>query len=198
MILVAGATGNVGAELVRALAGIGEPVRALTRRPGTATLPAGATAVGGDLRPVSFMSNTLRWAGQLRAGDVVRAPFGQVPVAAVDPHDIAAVAAEALLSGGHDGCVYPLTGPEALLPAGRVRILGDVLGRELRFAESDDEARTEMTAAGLPAEYVDAFFRLFSDGTLDESPALPTIAEVTGRPPRTFRQWAVEHAAAFR
>ena len=31
MILVTGATGNVGGELVRALAGAGQPVRALTR-----------------------------------------------------------------------------------------------------------------------------------------------------------------------
>jgi len=32
---------------------------------------------------------------------------------------------------------------------------------------------------------------------LDESAVLPTVAELTGRPPRTFRQWAVAHAAAF-
>jgi uncharacterized protein YbjT (DUF2867 family) len=31
MILVTGATGNVGGELVRALAAAGQPVRALTR-----------------------------------------------------------------------------------------------------------------------------------------------------------------------
>jgi len=32
MILVSGATGNVGAEVVTALAGAGVPVRALTRK----------------------------------------------------------------------------------------------------------------------------------------------------------------------
>jgi uncharacterized protein YbjT (DUF2867 family) len=276
MILVAGATGNVGAELVRVLAAAGEPVRALTRRPQAATVPAGATAVGGDLndpdsladafdglrgifllsgyrnmpgllarvrqagarqvvllsgssagardldnaisrymvdsetavrdsglawtilRPVSFMSNTLEWAGQLRAGDVVRAPFAEVQVASIDPADIATVAGEALVSGGHDGRVYPLTGPEPLLPADRLRILGEVLGRELRLVgQPDSEARKEMTAA-MPAQYVDAFFRFFSDHMLDESTVLPTVAEITGRPPNTFRQWAATHAAAFR
>ena len=37
------------------------------------------------LQPNSFMSNTLQWASQLRAGDVVRAPFADVPVAMIDP-----------------------------------------------------------------------------------------------------------------
>jgi hypothetical protein len=27
---------------------------------------------------------------------------------------------------------------------------------------------------------------------------LPTVLEVTGTPPRTFRQWASAHAGAFR
>ena len=36
-----------------------------------------------------------------------------------------------------------------------------------------------MTAA-MPTEYVDAFFRFFVDGTLDESIVLPTVADVTG------------------
>lgn len=275
MILVAGATGNVGAELVRVLTSAGQPVRALSRRPESATLPAGASAVGGDLnepdtladalngtrgmfvlsgyrdmpglfrraraagvrqvvllsgssagardldnaisrymvaseaavrdsglawtilRPVSFMSNTLQWADQLRSGDVVRAPFAEVLVAPIDPCDIAAVAVAAL-SGGHEERVYPLTGPESLRPADRLHVLGSVLGRELRFvAQTDAQARAEMSAA-MPSPYVDAFFRFFADGMLDESAVLPTVADVTGRPPRTFRQWALAHAAAFR
>ena len=276
MILVAGATGNVGAELVGLLAASGEPVRALSRRPDSAALPAGVTAVGGDLndpdsleaafsgtrgmfvlsgyrdmpgllgraraagvrqvvllsgssagardldnaisrymvaseaavrdsglawtilRPVSFMSNTLQWADQLRGGDVVRAPFADVAVAPIDPYDIASVAGEALLSDGHDGRVYPLSGPESLRPADRAQVLGSVLGRELRFVgQTDAEARTEMSAA-MPRQYVDAFFRFFAEGMLDESTVLPTVADVTGRAPHTFRQWASAHAAAFR
>ena len=50
-----------------------------------------------------------------------------------------------------------------------------------------------MTAA-MPAEYVDAFFSFFVDGTLDESQVLPTVREVTGREPRSFVQWARAHA----
>jgi uncharacterized protein YbjT (DUF2867 family) len=149
------------------------------------------------LRPSGFMSNTLQWLPQLRAGDVVRAPFAQVPVAMIDPFDIAAVAALALTTAGHAGQVYRLSGPRALLPADRVAVLAGVLGRALRFeAQPDDEARSEMSAA-MPPEYVDAFFSFYADGTLDESPVLPTVHELTGRPPRTFEQWARAHADAF-
>ena len=41
MILVTGATGNVGGELVRALARDGQPVRALTRVGSRGELPSG-------------------------------------------------------------------------------------------------------------------------------------------------------------
>jgi uncharacterized protein YbjT (DUF2867 family) len=48
MILVTGATGNVGREAVNLLLASGEPVRAITRRPTTAALPEEAQIVAGD------------------------------------------------------------------------------------------------------------------------------------------------------
>jgi uncharacterized protein YbjT (DUF2867 family) len=277
MILVTGATGNVGRELVRALADAGQEVRALVRgQADRSRMPAGvevvvgdldrpetlATAVqgvrgvhllsgyqgmeglladarragvervvlqsssavpGGDLgnavaryhihseeavrrsglawtmlQPNSFMSNATQWLPQLRAGDVIHAPFAHVRVATIDPADVAAVSARALTSDGHAGRSYRLSGPQSLTPADRVEVLAKVLGRKLRFqAQSDADARAEMRAA-MPAEYVDAFFSFFADGTLDESEVLPTVREVTGRPPRSFEQWAIAHADAFR
>jgi uncharacterized protein YbjT (DUF2867 family) len=150
------------------------------------------------LRPSGFMSNALRWLPQLQAGDVVRDAFPNVAVAMIDPADIAAVAAVALTSDQHVGQLYRLSGPQPLLPADRVRVLAEVLDRPLTFVGlSDDAARAEMSQA-MPAEYVDAFFRFYVDGDLDESAVLPTVREVTGREPRTFEQWARVHADAFR
>lgn len=68
------------------------------------------------LRPTAFMSNALRWAAQIRAGDTVREPFADVRVAVIDPADIAAVAAAALTTGEHPDRTYTLSGPEPLLP----------------------------------------------------------------------------------
>jgi len=149
------------------------------------------------LRPSGFMSNALQWAPQLAAGDTVRAPFASVGVAMIDPADIAAVATLALTDPAHEGHTYRLTGPQTLSPADRVQILADVLGRPLQFdPQTDDEARQEM-AANMPPEYVAAFFNFYADGALDDSAVLPTVEELTGRPPRTFRQWAETHRDAF-
>jgi len=128
---------------------------------------------------------------------VVLTPFAGVRVAAIDPHDIAA-AAGALTSAGHEGRTYRLSGPEPLLPADQVRVLGAVLGRDLRFeGQFDAEARVEMESV-MPTEYVDAFFSFYAEGTLDESKVYPTVEDLTGRKPRTFEQWAIAHAGAFR
>lgn len=275
MILVTGATGNVGSELITALRAAGEPVRALVRTAG-ASLPAGVGRAVGDLndpaklgaalsgadglflmpgyrdapgllaaarragvrrvlllsggaavaarvdnpisrymlateravqdsglawtilRPYEFMSNALRWAAQIASGDLVRVAFAGTAVAVIDPHDIAAVAATALLGDEHAGQSYRLSGPSALRPAERVEILGSVLGRPLRaVAQPDETARKDMLAT-MPASYVAAFFDFYTRGGLDESAVLPTVEAVTGRPARSFGQWARTHAGAFR
>jgi uncharacterized protein YbjT (DUF2867 family) len=150
------------------------------------------------LQPNTFMTNTFQWLPQLRSGDVIRAPFADAPVATIDPDDIGAVAAAALTSDAHESQAYRLSGPDSLLPADRVAILARVLGRALRFeAQPDEEARVEMSET-MPPEYVDAFFRFFADGEVDESEVLPTVEQVTGRPPRSFEQWARAHADALR
>ncbi len=48
-ILVTGATGSVGAQLVEQLVGRGAQVRALVRDPGKARLPVGVELAKGDL-----------------------------------------------------------------------------------------------------------------------------------------------------
>ena len=149
------------------------------------------------LRPRAFMSNALRWLPQLRSGDTVRVQFPDVPAACIDPADIAAVAALAL-AGGHEGVVHELTGPVAMRPAEQVAVLASVLGRDLRCVElSNDETRAELEAS-MPSEYVEAFWSFYAEGTLDEATVHPTVPEVTGRPARTFGQWAEAHADAFR
>jgi uncharacterized protein YbjT (DUF2867 family) len=150
------------------------------------------------LQPSGFMSNALRWLPQIRAGDVVRAPFADVPIAVVDPSDIAAVAAVVLTSKGHTSHSYMLTGPEPLRPADQIRVLAAVLGRDLRLEGlSDTETKGEL-GKSFPTNFVEGFFRFFAKGEFDDSPVLTTVHETTGRQPRTFEQWARAHADSFR
>jgi hypothetical protein len=40
--------------------------------------------------------------------------------------------------------------------------------------------------------------RLYVHGSLDESVVHPAVAELTGRPGGSFRDWALAHAGAFK
>ncbi|WP_238935660.1 NAD(P)H-binding protein [Saccharopolyspora spinosa] len=62
MILVMGATGNVGAEVAGMLAASGHPVRAMTRRPRDAHLPAGVEVVYGDTADPGSLDEAFRGA----------------------------------------------------------------------------------------------------------------------------------------
>src|SRR5262249_17837554 len=117
----------------------------------------------------------------------------------IDPADIAAVAAVALTDGrDHAGATLPLSGPAAETPGQQVATLARVLGRPLRYEPlADGEARARMLA-DTPAPIGDALFRFFSDGEFDDSPVVGTVAEVTGRPPRSFAGWADAHVTALR
>jgi len=278
-VLVVGATGNVGGQVVRQLLERDAKVTALLRRPHASGLPDGVEALPGDLADpacldglasvdaaflvwcaplatapvileklaqragrIVFLSNMtiqdgvdvydnrestvhhtieglisrgpcgwtflragvfahnarLWWGPQIRAGDVVRWPYGEARTAPIHERDIAAVAVRALLDPGHDRAKHVLTGPEPLSHRDQVRILGEALGRPLRFEEmTPDEARAAW-AGTWPAPIIDMLLAAWP--RLVGAPVLvtPTVRDVTGAAPRTFQQWARDHAESFR
>lgn len=152
------------------------------------------------IRPSTFAANALWWAPQIRSGDVVRGAYGQVAMPMLHEADIAAVGVRALLDDGHDGASYELTGPETLTQAAQVRLIGEALGRPVRWAEvSRADARTQMLADDFPESFVDVLLDAYRRmSTVAPVPATSTVEQVTGRPARTFLEWARDHAAAFR
>ncbi|TCC46617.1 NAD-dependent epimerase/dehydratase family protein [Kribbella capetownensis] len=279
MILVTGATGTIGSELVRQLVARGTPVRAMTREPGRmqptpdviitqgdfedpmslrratedvrevfllsapgprvpehdrammdAAVEAGVrkivklSAIGSTeqgmpgnwhaageqavresglawtiLRPAGFASNALRWVPAIRAGQAIPNLTGSGVHAFVDPRDVAAVAAEALLSADHDGQIYTLTGPELLSVPDQVRQLSEVLGREFAVSDVPREVAAErMRAAGMDEAVVSVAIRgaeLIRSGA--DKTFTADVERVLGRPAGTFRGWAESNGAAF-
>ena len=59
-VLVTGATGRVGRAVIAELLGAGVPVRALTRKPATAALPAIAEVVAGDFTEPDSLGTALQ------------------------------------------------------------------------------------------------------------------------------------------
>jgi uncharacterized protein YbjT (DUF2867 family) len=149
------------------------------------------------LRPGMFAANVLWWwAPQLRAGDVVRWPYADAPTAPIDERDIASVAVRTLLDATHDGAEYVLTGPQSLTQREQVTIIGEVLGRTVRFEElTPDQARSELK---FPPAAMDMLLNAWSAAVGWPAYVTTAVEEITGRPARTFREWAEEHAVQFR
>ena len=149
------------------------------------------------IRPGIFASNSLSWwAPAIRAGGVVRWPYGAAETAPVDDRDVAAVAARTLFQDGHAGGDYVLTGPESLSQAEQVSIIGDVLGRRITFEElSPDQFRRE-TEGSWPRPAVDMLLDAW--GATVGRPAFisPAVTDILGSA-RSFRQWVADHAGAF-
>ena len=147
------------------------------------------------LRPTALMSNALNWAPMIATDQVVHAPFAAGRAAVVDPADIAAVAAASLTQDGHNHRVYELTGPEPLSPTDQVAILSQVLGRDLRYTETDPaDTLAQMVSYGMPEELALAIIEMFRS-TLKPYNSEPTgdITTVTSRPARSFTDWAQAH-----
>ena len=278
MILVTGATGTVGRQVVTQLSELGTPVRAVTRDPRSAGLPAGVEAVRADLadpaplephlagvdsaflvwpftapglaagpgarlvdvlarhvsrivylsaeaaagrpdsfwatmerlieasgaqwtflRPTGFAANTLMWADQIRGHGAVRWPYGAAARSLIHERDIAAVAVAALTDARHAGQKYLLTGPEVITQAEQVEVIGDVIGRGVRWEElAPEEARQQLLAAWGDPAFVDSALTAWAGLVTHPEPVTGTVREITGTPARAFRQWAADHAGDFR
>jgi uncharacterized protein YbjT (DUF2867 family) len=278
-ILVIGATGNVGRQVVAELTDAGADVRALARRParlpngvevtpgdltdpaglvpaltgveavflvwpllGAEAAPAALAAIGAHARRIVYLSsmsvrddlaqqpesisgfhaelerlieasglewtflraggfatNTLEWAPAIRAEGVVRWPHGAAARSLIHERDIAAVAARALTENGHGGARHVLTGPEAITQVEQVRLIGEAIGRPLRYEETaPEEARRAMIARGWPEPLADGVLAAWGAMADEPEPVTTTVEKVTGAPARTFRQWAHDHAGDFR
>lgn len=151
------------------------------------------------LQPTGFAANTRMWAQEIRDDGVVRWPYGEAARSLIHEQDIAAVATAALTEDGHSASRYVLSGPETLTQAEQAHAIGEVIGRPVRWEElSRDDALEQLTEA-----FGDA---AFADGALDAWSAFidrpervtSTVQAVTGSRPRSFRQWALDHAEDFR
>jgi len=113
-----------------------------------------------------------------------------------DPHDVAAVAARVLTTPGHEGQTYSLTAAEALTGAQIAQKISQVLDRPVTYTDISPETMSEsLLAAGMPPYVVEVardYFHMVRQGRLHPT---TTIAELLGRPPRTYDEWLRENAS---
>ncbi|THV42559.1 NAD(P)H-binding protein [Glycomyces buryatensis] len=152
-----------------------------------------------SLRPDVYANMALPlWGGQLARGDEVVWPYPDFTEAAIDPGDVAEVAARALVDDDLLGTKPVLTGPEAISHTAMVEALAEATGRPLRYREQPLLELVEQFAAiGLPAALTASFIARYA--ALEGQPATVTgeVERILGRPARSYLDWARDHAALF-
>jgi uncharacterized protein YbjT (DUF2867 family) len=152
------------------------------------------------LRPHHFMQNLLGQADNIINEGVVYSSSGDGRIPFVDTRDIAAVAVVTLTQPGHTGKKYVITGSEALSYRQATGILAQAIGRPLRFIdEPEDQARARLTRAGQPGALVDSLLAIaaYQRAGGPTETITSVVADLTGKPPRTFAEFARDYAARF-
>lgn len=150
------------------------------------------------LRPGQFMNNTLDWAASIKAEGVVRSPYAGAVQTPIDLGDIAAVARVVLLSESFSGQKLTMSGPEGLTAPQQVAHIAEAIGRELKYEELAPQAYLDRLSPliGLEtAQWLLDGFRMMAEHPMTPE---PTVADLTGRPAVTYREWAVANANTFR
>jgi uncharacterized protein YbjT (DUF2867 family) len=148
------------------------------------------------LRPGSFANNLLFWAHAIRTTDGVDGPYPTSAQAPVHEADVADVAVTALTEPGHDGAIYPLTGPQALSQTDQLAAIATALGRTLTYRTISPEQYSAMMSQWMDPAIVAMLLRYWSE-TVDRPDTVHSSASITRRA-RTLAQWASDHVDDFR
>lgn len=152
------------------------------------------------LRPNSFMQNMLAFAQGIAAQGAFYLPADDANVSHVDVRDIAAVAVQVLAGAGHEGKSYEITGPESLTFSDIAATLSDVVGQQVNYVNvAPQDFKQSMLGYGLPEWMVDGMNELYEyyrDG--NGGAVTSTVADVTGKQPISFDQFARDNAGAFK
>ena len=145
------------------------------------------------VRPSWFNQNFSEgvFAAGVRQG-VLSAPAGDGLEPFIDAEDIAEVAASLLQSPALGGAAYDLSGPEALSFAQAAAVIGQRLGRPVRYEDvAPADYLAGAIAAGLPPDYAELLGVLFALNRSGADAGLSDgVEQVLGRPARSLAAWA--------
>ena len=153
------------------------------------------------IRPNSFMQNFATFDSHaIRSGTLYTAR-SDAHISFVDAHDIAATAAEVLLSpNDHKGETYTLTGPKAYSMQDVVDTIGEVLEQQItHVAISSEVAGQQMRQYGIPGWNVEALLSLYQADRNGETAIVTNCVEaIVGRPPVSLIQFVRDYASAWK
>ncbi|MFJ4165562.1 NAD(P)H-binding protein [Microbacterium sp. NPDC089698] len=151
------------------------------------------------VRSGGMATNTLGWAGQVRASSTVRWVYGDAARALTHEADLAEIAETALVTDRLIGAAPQITGSSVLTQREQAAQIGSAIGRPVTWFEVPiDDARDRLMASGWSRAMADGALRAWAH-TID-NPEVPTddFFDITGRAARDFRRWTIDHAEDFR
>lgn len=152
------------------------------------------------LRAGEFMPAYFRQVPSIIARGMLFLPMENAKIASIDVGDIAEIAATVLTSSGHEGKIYPLTGPEALSMAEVAEKLSAATGKRIQYVNvAPDDAKNAQLAAGVPPYLADGLAELFAERRKGKEAQVSPVAQtLLGRRPTSFAEFAERNAAIFR
>jgi uncharacterized protein YbjT (DUF2867 family) len=152
------------------------------------------------LRAGEFFPAYFRQVRSIVAKGALMLPMEDAKIASIDIGDIAEVAVAILTGSGHEGKIYPLTGPEALSMAEVAEKLSAATGKPIRYVNvAPEEAKSANLVAGMPPYTADALFELFAERRKGkESRVSDVIPTIFGWQATRFDEFAARNAAIFR
>jgi len=153
------------------------------------------------IRPNWFMQNFATfWVQGINESRRIALPAGEAATSFIDARDIAAVAAELLISDALANRDFDLTGIESLTHRDIAAVLSNTLGERVDYQNIEPTIlRDGLVAAGFPGDYVGFLIMIF--GFLREgynARQTNAVQDITGQRPRTFKQFAAEHRTVWK
>ncbi len=153
------------------------------------------------LQPTFFQDNVLNIHGEsLRSQGAFYGASGGARVAYISSADIARTAAAVLRDpSSHAGKTYLLTGKEAVTDAEVAGLLTEITGKQISYVDlPPDELGAGVRDSGAPAWLADALVAL--EGVKAQgwaSEPSPAVAEITGKPPESYRSFLARTASSL-
>ncbi len=150
------------------------------------------------LQPTAYMDNLLAGWDGIVADGVHLVPYPiETRISLVDLADVAAVAAEVMTQGGHEGATYELVGTEPLSQIEIAAVLSQAVGRPVRAVSEPVEVWEARARAGGLGDYqretLVAMFRNYASIGLAGNTNM--LRWLLRRAPRTLAEFAAAAAA---
>lgn len=156
-----------------------------------------ATASRWTILRMNYYAESMAEEIKMSLGSGVLAGLGEERVAYVSRDDVAAAAAGVLLSDGHAGATYNLTGPAVITGEERAAALSEVLQQSVNYVRiTVEQLRAGLVQAGLPDPIVDALTEIkttFVEGKFDI--VTGDVERLSGRAPKSLRAVLVAELA---